>query len=178
MKKTPKGTPVGVDDPYLYVSKCDHLTGEGFCRLILENRNVEDSFRIELERNGHVCPVVEQKWKWENCPYFRYRANEKVCARCGLGERLNTHDNSRPLLERHHLSYIENRTKREGKMGHEITVMLCRWCHAKVHKSGARINDEVEPDRNALELMEKRKSAEMNETKFESARERYNRKLM
>jgi NMD protein affecting ribosome stability and mRNA decay len=95
-----------------------------------------------------------------------------------LEERLNTHDNSRPLLERHHLSYIENRANEEGKMGHEITVMLCRWCHAKVHKSGARINDEAEPDRNALELMEKRKSAEMNETKFESARERYNRELM
>ena len=60
-------------------------------------------------------------------------------------------------------------------MDHEIIVILCRWCHAKVHKSGARINDEVEPDRKALEMMEERKSAEMNETKFESARERHNR---
>ena len=57
------------------------------------------------------------------------------------------------------------------QMDHEIIVILCRWCHAKVHKSGARINDEVEPDRKALEMMEERKSAEMDETKFESARE-------
>ncbi len=175
MKKTPKGTPVGVDDPYIYVDKCDHLTGEGLCRLILENRDVEGSFQVELERGDYVCPVVEQKWKWENCPYFRYRANQKRCARCGLEERLNAHDNSRPLLERHHLSYAGERVGGGEQMDHEIIVILCRWCHAKVHKSGARINDEVEPDRKALEMMEERKSAEMNETKFESARERHNR---
>ncbi len=49
----------------------------------------------------------------------------------------------RPLLEEHHLSYA-----RDGEqLSHEITVYLCRWCHAKVHNSWARITDDVAPIR-------------------------------
>ena len=172
MKMTPKGTPVGVEDPYAYVDKCDHLTGEGFCRLALQNSNVEETFQMELEGRRYNCPVVEDKWGWENCPYFRFRSMENRCSRCGLEEKINAHDSSRPLLERHHLSY-RKAAMGKGRVSHEITVMLCRWCHAKVHKLGAIISENAAPDRKALELLWKRKNAEMKETKFESAKERY-----
>jgi hypothetical protein len=79
------------------------------------------------------------------------------------------HSDERPLLEEHHLSYAD-----EGEtVGHEITVSLCRWCHAKVHNSWARLDDDVEPDPEALAEKEGRRSRELDETSFETAKERY-----
>ena len=79
------------------------------------------------------------------------------------------HSDERPLLEEHHLSYAS-----EGEtLSHEITVYLCRWCHAKVHKSWARIDDDVNPDPEAIAEAEGRRSREQVEAAFETAAERY-----
>ncbi|WP_096390841.1 DUF7097 family protein [Halopenitus persicus] len=56
---------------------------------------------------------------------------------------------------------------------HEITVSLCRWCHAKVHRSIARIDDDASPDPDAIAERERRRSAEQAELSFTSARDRY-----
>ena len=60
-----------------------------------------------------------------------------------------------------------------GNPSHEITVYLCRWCHARVHNSWARITDDVNPDPEALAEREGRRSRELEELAFESAAERY-----
>ena len=88
--------------------------------------------------------------------------------RCGLEERRLAHDDVRPLLEEHHLSYAG-----DASIGHEITVHLCRWCHAKVHRSWARVDDDVAPDPEALAEREARRSRELDELAFRSAAERY-----
>ena len=77
------------------------------------------------------------------------------------------HDDERPLLEEHHLSYAD-----AGSMDHEITVYLCRWCHAKVHNSWARITDDAAPDPEALAELEGRRSREVEEAEFRSAADR------
>ena len=77
------------------------------------------------------------------------------------------HDRDRPLLEEHHLAYPDERS-----LGHEITVRLCRWCHAKVHGSWARITDDAGPDPEALAAREGRRDRELAEAEFRSARER------
>ena len=180
MKLTPRGTPVGVENPYEYVSKCDHLTGSGMCRLMFEDGHIDLTFREMLQKNEFNCPVVSGEWEWKDCPKFRFRTNGKVCARCGLEEHLNSHDNSRPLLEKHHLSYAEpegGKIPDREDMSHEITITLCRWCHAKVHKAGVRIDDCVEPDLKAIKMAYGRKKIEDEETVFKSARERYEDKL-
>ena len=76
------------------------------------------------------------------------------------------HDGDRPLLEEHHLAYPE------GSTPHEITVYLCRWCHAKVHRSWARITDDVGPDPEAIAEKEERRSRELDELEFRAASER------
>jgi hypothetical protein len=76
------------------------------------------------------------------------------------------HEAARPLLEEHHLSYHDRGTS------HEITVTLCRWCHAKVHQSFARIDDDAAPTTEALAAREERRSKEQAELGFTSARER------
>jgi hypothetical protein len=78
------------------------------------------------------------------------------------------HDERRPLLEEHHLSYPDG----EGT-SHEITVSLCRWCHAKVHNSFARVDDDASPDPEAIAERETRRAAGTEELGFESARERF-----
>ena len=79
------------------------------------------------------------------------------------------HDDERPLLEEHHLSYA-----RDGEeLTHEITVYLCRWCHSKVHDSWARITDDAAPDPDAIAALEQRRGREQEELGFESAAERY-----
>ncbi|MEE6211199.1 hypothetical protein U3A55_13705 [Salarchaeum sp. III] len=60
-----------------------------------------------------------------------------------------------------------------GELRHEITVTLCRWCHAKVHGSWAAIGDDASPDAEALAEREGRKSDELAELGFETAAERY-----
>jgi len=83
------------------------------------------------------------------------------------------HTDERPLLEEHHLSYSEGSEQGEGDPTHEITVFLCRWCHAKVHNSWARVTDDVNPDPEAVAEQEGRKSRELDEMGFQSAAERF-----
>ena len=79
------------------------------------------------------------------------------------------HSEDRPLLEEHHLSYREG----GSELSHEITVFLCRWCHAKIHQSWARIDDDANPDPEAIAQREQRRSKEVSELDFESAADRY-----
>jgi len=37
VRETPKGTSVGVDDPYAFVERCDYLTDDGRCRYAVEH---------------------------------------------------------------------------------------------------------------------------------------------
>ena len=69
----------------------------------------------------------------------------------------------------------ELRSADEEELSHEITVYLCRWCHAKIHDSWARIDDDVNPDPEALAEAEGRRSKEQVEAAFESAADRYDR---
>jgi hypothetical protein len=190
MPEAPGGTPVGVDDPYEHVEVCDHLTDDGRCRFAFEHPEQDPEFARERREAEFRCPVVdpdggarraperasgersdprEDDWDWRDCPQFRARGTDGECVRCGLAERRMAHSDERPLLEEHHLSYAD-----EGEtVGHEITVSLCRWCHAKVHNSWARLDDDVEPDPEALAEKEGRRSRELDETSFETAKERY-----
>ena len=176
MKKTPTGTPVGVDDPYEHVDVCDHLTDDGRCRFAFECPEHDPEFARDRREDGFRCPVMsdeaaDESWDWQECPHFRSRAADRECARCGLEERRNAHTGERPLLEEHHLSYARD----DGALGHEITVFLCRWCHAKVHNSWARIGDDASPDPEALAEREGRRSRELDELGFDTAADRYGR---
>jgi hypothetical protein len=171
MKETPSGTPVGVDDPYDHAGICDRLTDEGKCRYAFEHPEKDPEFARERREEDLRCPAADPDgdWDWEDCPHYRCRKRDRECIRCGLEERRMAHSDERPLLEEHHLSYAG-----EGEtLSHEITVFLCRWCHAKVHKSWARIDDDVNPDPEAIAEKEGRRSREHKELSFESAAERY-----
>ncbi len=171
MERTPNDTPVGVDDPYEHVEHCDHLTDDGRCRYAFEHAEEDPEFARARRGEGFRCPVVDPDSDWNDCPHFRSRATDRECARCGLGERRMAHSNDRPLLEEHHLSYAN----RGEEPGHEITVYLCRWCHAKIHTSWARVDDDASPDPEALAAAEGRRGRELDEFEFESAAERYDR---
>ena len=169
MEKTPSGTPVGVDDPYEHAGVCDHLTDDGRCRYAFEHPERDPEFARSRRIEGFRCPVVEEEWCWSDCPHFRSRNPAHECVRCGLEERRVAHSSERPLLEEHHLSYAAT----GETLSHEITVYLCRWCHAKVHGSWARITDDVSPDPEAIAAREGRRSRELEEETFESAARRY-----
>lgn len=185
MEHTPTGTPVGVDDPYEHAERCDHLTDDGRCRLAVERPETDPEFARERRRDGYACLVSEAGTAWSDCPHFRSRASDRECRRCGLEERRMAHSGEHPLLEEHHLSYADGRsepTNRSRPSGsapagdepaHEITVVLCRWCHAKVHDSWARIDDDVSPSPEAMTAAEGRRSRELDELGFETASERY-----
>jgi hypothetical protein len=220
MKKTPSGTSVGVEDPYVHVDRCDHCTDEGRCRFAVEQGDRDPEFANARSREDFRCPVVCEvrsnsedrtgtgatrearleedgltgPWDWADCPHFRCRNRDRECERCGLEEHRMAHDDERPLLEEHHLSYragsapgedgSEARSASETRAGsasdpsagdpsHEITVFLCRWCHAKVHNSWASIDDDVNPDPEAVAEREGRRSREQAELGFQSAAERY-----
>jgi hypothetical protein len=79
------------------------------------------------------------------------------------------HDDDRPLLEEHHLSYADPSPEGDGATSHEITVYLCRWCHAKVHDSWARIHDDATPDTAAIAERETRRARQQAETTFDPA---------
>jgi hypothetical protein len=197
MEKTPAGTSVGVDDPYAHVDRCDHLTDEGRCRFAVEHGDRDPEFADARSREEFRCPVVGSEahsastnragsggtreegltgpWTWADCPHFRRRDRDRECARCGLEERRVAHGDERPLLEEHHLSYARRSDAGEGDPAHEITVSLCRWCHAKVHDSWARVDDDANPDPEALAEREGRRSREAAELDFESAAERFDR---
>lgn len=170
MEKTPAGSSVGVDDPYAFAGRCDHLTGDGRCRYALEYAEHDPSFAADRRVDEFRCPAADPEgpWEWDDCPHYRCRSTARECVRCGLTEYLDAHSAERPLLEEHHLSYADSET-----LSHEITVMLCRWCHSKVHDSWARITDDAAPDPAALAAKEGRRSREHAELSFESAADRY-----
>ncbi|WP_227131503.1 DUF7097 family protein [Halorubellus salinus] len=206
MEKTPKGTGVGVDDPYEHVDVCDHLTSDGTCRYAFEYPQHDPGFARDRRRDDLACPVVADvgpAWAWRDCPHFKSTSSGRECARCGLEERRMAHDDDRPLVEEHHLSYADDAARRaadateldtpesdgddtdgddggevdaddaDGGPSHEITVALCRWCHSKVHDSWARITDDVNPSAEALAVAEDRRSRELDEAGFTAASERY-----
>ncbi|WP_207588134.1 DUF7097 family protein [Halomontanus rarus] len=175
MEKTPQGTSVGVDDPYEFAGLCDHLTGEGTCRYAFDHYEHDPEFARERAADDYECHVVDPEsdgpcaGTWADCPHFRSRNHDRECVRCGLEEKLDAHSSERPLLEEHHLSYAS-----DGEtLTHEITVYLCRWCHAQVHDSWARITDDVSPSPAAIAALEQRRGREMSEFGFETAAERY-----
>jgi hypothetical protein len=199
MEKTDAGTPVGVDDPYEHADRCDHLTDEGRCRYAVEHGDRNPQFARERRREGYRCPVAVDPdrtvetprvadpsdgaesgdglagpWEWADCPEFRCRDRDRECARCGLEAVRMAHDDERPLLEEHHLSYADGERGDAGdrRPAHEITVYLCRWCHAKVHNSWARVDDDAAPDAEAVAEREGRRAREQEELGFESAADR------
>lgn len=194
MEKTPLGTAVGVDDPYDHAGVCDHLTGEGRCRYAIEHADADPEFARERAREEYACPIAAdaeaagedpENPEWADCPHYRFRADDRKCARCGLEERRDGLSGERPLLEEHHLSYARGGGESGGDGGngddgeddpsHEITVSLCRWCHAKVHGSWARIDDDASPPAEAVAAREERRGREMAEGEFSTAAERYDR---
>ncbi|ELZ60606.1 MULTISPECIES: DUF7097 family protein [Halorubrum] len=165
MERTPDGTPVGVDDPYAVAGVCDHLTDDGRCRFALTRAGDDPEFAAERRAEGYDCHVGADG-EWRACPYYRSTTDAKECVRCGLAEVRLAHEDARPLVEEHHLSY-------DGDDAHEITVGLCRWCHAKVHGSIARIDDDASPDPEAIAERERRRETERSASAFEAASEEY-----
>lgn len=163
---------MGVDDPYAHVDRCDRLTHDGHCRYAVERAGDDPQFARERREEGFRCPVADPDgdWEWKDCPHFRSRAEggDRECTRCGLAERRVAHAPDRPLIEEHHLSYPT-----DDDPAHAITVSLCRWCHAKVHRSWARIDDDAGPDPEAIAALEERRSREHEEFDFDAASERY-----
>lgn len=177
MEKAPGGTSVGVDDPYAFVERCDHLTDDGRCRYAAEYAGNDPAFAAERHADDLRCPAADPhgEWAWSDCPHFRARQRDRECVRCGLEERRVANSGERPLLEEHHLSYRdgESGTGPDAEPNHEITVYLCRWCHAKIHRSWARVDDDASPDPEAVAAAEGRRSRELEETTFTTAAERY-----
>jgi hypothetical protein len=172
MEKTPTGTPVGVDDPYDHAGVCDHLTGDGRCRYALDRAGDDPSFAADRRADDYECLVADEECDWRDCPHYRSTTDGRECARCGLEEVRIAHDAAaRPLLEEHHLSYGEASARDDPS--HEITVALCRWCHTKVHRSFARVDDDASPDPEAFAAREERRSKEQAEFGFQSAADRY-----
>jgi ribosomal protein L40E len=167
MERTPEGTSVGVDDPYEVAGPCDHLTNDGRCRFALDRAGHDPEFAANRRHADYACVAAAEGTEWRDCPHYRSTTSGETCRRCGLEEVRLAHEAARPLLEEHHLSYHDRGTS------HEITVTLCRWCHAKVHNSFARIDDDASPDPEAVAAREERRSKEQAELGFESARERY-----
>ena len=174
MEQTPEGTPVGVDNPYEVAGICDHLTSDGRCRFALNHAGVDPEFADERAADDYACHVGETG-DWRACPHYRWTTTDDACRRCGLEEVRLAHDESRPLIEEHHLSYGEGDESETVDASHELTVALCRWCHAKVHQSFARIDDDVDPDPEAIAEREQRRAAEAEELEFQSARDRFER---
>ena len=171
-EKTPQGTSVGVDDPYAFVERCDHATDDGRCRYAAEHGRHDPEFAAERRADDLRCPAADPdgEWSWADCPHFRARQRDRECVRCGLAEHRRAHDDERPLLEEHHLSYPDDERQ---ELAHEVTVYLCRWCHAKVHGSWARVDDDASPDPEAIAAKEGRRAAELSEASFETAAKRY-----
>lgn len=175
MEKTPTGTPVGVDDPYDVAGRCDHLTNDGRCRYALQYAGNDPEFAAARRADDYACLAGDEDCDWRDCPHYRSTTDGTECVRCGLEEVRMAHESARPLLEEHHLSYGSDGSDAsdDAEVSHEITVALCRWCHAKVHDSFARIDDDASPDPEAIAAREERRGKEMQEFGFQSARERF-----
>ena len=185
MERTPEGTPVGVDDPYAVAGVCDHLTDDGRCRFALTRAGDDPEFTAARRTDGYACHVGADG-NWRACPHYRSTTDGRECARCGLEEVRLAGEDARPLVEEHHLSYGDAGDRDDAEPTddeedgaapdagpHEITVALCRWCHTKVHRSFARIDDDASPDPEAIAAREGRRTKEQAESAFETARERY-----
>lgn len=173
MEETPEGTPVGVDDPYEVAGACDHLTGDGRCRYALDHAGADPEFAAARRADDYECLVADEDADWPDCPHYRSTTDGRECVRCGLEEVRIAHEASRPLVEEHHLSYGRGSgADADETVSHEITVALCRWCHTKVHRSFARIDDDAAPDPEAIAAREARRSKEQREFGFQSASER------
>lgn len=171
MEETPTGTPVGVDDPYDHAGVCDHLTGDGRCRFALDRAGDDPTFAAARRADDYECLVADGDCEWRDCPHYRSTTDGRECVRCGLEEVRIAHETeSRPLLEEHHLSYGG---VNGDEPSHEITVALCRWCHTKVHRSFARIDDDASPDSEAFAAREARRTKEQAEFGFQSAADRF-----
>ena len=186
MERTPDGTPVGVDDPYAVAGVCDHLTDDGRCRFALTQAGNDPAFTDARRVDDYACHVGPDG-AWRACPHYRSTTDGRECMRCGLEEVRLAGEAARPLVEAHHLSYGDAETTDDTAVTtdatttndtaaagpHEITVALCRWCHTKVHRSIARIDDDASPDPEAIAEREGRRTKEREETAFETARERF-----
>ena len=170
MEEAPGGTPVGVDDPYDVAGRCDHLTDDGRCRYALAYADDDPEFARERATEEYACVAADDA-DFADCEHYRWTTDGKECVRCGLAEVRLAHDDARPLVEEHHLSYADE--SGDEQPAHEITVGLCRWCHAKVHDSFARIADDAGPDPEAIAARERRRGEERSELGFDSALERY-----
>lgn len=170
MEETPEGTPVGVDDPYEVAGVCDHLTGDGRCRYALDHAGADPEFAAARRADDYACLVGDDGADWRDCPHYRSTTDGRECVRCGLEEVRIAHEAARPLVEEHHLSY--GSAGSDETVSHEITVALCRWCHTKVHRSFARIDDDAAPDPEAIAAREARRSKEQREFGFRPASER------
>ncbi|MFB6167540.1 MAG: hypothetical protein ABEJ43_01700 [Haloferacaceae archaeon] len=171
MEETSSGTPVGVDDPYEHAGRCDYLTDDGRCRLALDaargRRDAPRAFVDARRRDEFACVAADGETSFRDCEHYRATTDGRECVRCGLDALplADRETDRRPLVEEHHLSYPD------GATGHEITVGLCRWCHAKVHDSWARVDDDAAPDPEAVAAREERRSRVLTEG-FEPASER------
>ncbi|MGQ4554679.1 DUF7097 family protein [Halobellus sp. GM3] len=186
MRETPDGTPVGVDDPYEHAGVCDHLTDDGRCRFALEGAGRDPAFAAARRADEYECVAADEAHEFRDCPHYRSTTDGRECVRCGLEAVRIAHEDSRSLLEEHHLSYGSagggspstgagsdtDADDGTDEPSHEITVALCRWCHAKIHRSFARIDDDAEPDPEAFAAREERRSKEQVELGFSTARER------
>jgi len=170
--KTPQGTSVGVDDPYEFAGVCDHLTGDGKCRYAFDHYTSTTPSSLASARMRSTSVLSSTPNRTGRGPTARTFARATATASAfaaGSREKRIAHDDERPLLEEHHLSY-----ERDGEtLSHEITIYLCRWCHSKVHNSWARITDDAGLDPAAIAALEERRSREQSELGFESAAERY-----
>ena len=77
------------------------------------------------------------------------------------------------LLEKRHFSYAEDSPDGDGTPTHETTVHLCRWCHARVHDSWARIDDDASPDPEAIAEREPRRADDQSGLGVELAAKRF-----
>jgi xanthine dehydrogenase iron-sulfur cluster and FAD-binding subunit A len=159
---------VGVDDPYDHAGRCDHLTSDGRCRFALERAGDDPAFAAERRAEDYAC--VADDGDWRDCSHYRSTTDGRACRRCGLPEVRMAHDPDRPLVEEHHLSY--GGTGAADDPAHEITVALCRWCHANVHAGQARVDDDAAPAEAAVAAREERREAERAEFGFRTAAER------
>ena len=181
MEETPEGTPVGADDPYDHAGACDRLADDGRCRFALDRASDDPAFAAARRDEGYGCVAAEEGCDWRDCPHYRSTTDGRECARCGLPEIRMAHDDAdRPLIEEHHLSYGGesdggDAAGSDGGPSHEITVALCRWCHAKVHGSFARIDDDAAPSVEAMAEREERRGREGEEFGFASAADRRGR---
>ena len=203
MERTPNGTPVGVDDPYAVAGVCDHLTDDGRCRFALTRAGDDPEFAADRRADDYGCHVgADGAWRacphyrsttnanaCVRCGLENVRlahdASRPLVEEHHLSYGRGSADAPGTVAERGREPDAadaegtdDTRSAADAEGGddagpHEITVGLCRWCHAKVHGSIARVDDDASPDPDAIAERERRREAERSESAFETASERY-----